>query len=743
MADRKAIVRFEEQGAAKVRDALDRTADDAEKASARSARAAEKIGQALGAALAAGATSAALLIRSAINTADALDDMSVRTGISVEDLSRLQVQAKLTDTDLGTLQKTVGRLSTQQLEFARGNKDVISLFKALGVDAVDTNGNLRDSVDVLRDVADVFSVLPDGPAKTSLAIKLLGKDAQELLPFLSQSGEEIDRLNRLADELGITISGDTAAAASEFNENLDLLGLGVSGLAMQVAEDLLPDLIALVKEFRELITEAGGVEAVAEDVGDGIRLMGNLAQGAVDGVQALTFAAIGLFKTLDGLSRLGPPGWIRSLADGGSAGDSFRDAGVAFDLAALSGQETRDWLFDSAPTPLPGQGTGRRGGAARMAKSEAASRDADRRAAEARIKAYQEEAEAEKAAKEKAAAARRAAAADARAQAAAERELKRIMEEQRAAAADFQTSLEDLRAELGGPVAQAYLDYERQVKVLSELHEKGKVSQEDLTEALALAKEARDKEVAAIEARLTPAEQVLASLREEIELLGMSGLAREKYLARQAMGPDATEEELAESDQLIDQRDALYEVRDAMDAVREAGAGFLEDWLSGAKSFEDAALGALDQLNQRLLQMAAEKLIEQILGSFGSTDSGASGGFGAFMSAIFGGGSAKGNVFSAGARVEAFAAGAVVSGPTLFPMAGGRVGLMGEAGEEGILPLRRGRDGRLGVEMHGGAPVRQGDTYYISVPSGTERRQAQRVGQAVATEQQRTQLRNR
>lgn len=40
--------------------------------------------------------------------------------------------------------------------------------------------------------------------------------------------------------------------------------------------------------------------------------------------------------------------------------------------------------------------------------------------------------------------------------------------------------------------------------------------------------------------------------------------------------------------------------------------------------------------------------------------------------------------------------GGVVSGATMFPLAGG-LGLMGEAGPEAIMPLRRGSDGKLGV----------------------------------------------
>jgi len=56
-------------------------------------------------------------------------------------------------------------------------------------------------------------------------------------------------------------------------------------------------------------------------------------------------------------------------------------------------------------------------------------------------------------------------------------------------------------------------------------------------------------------------------------------------------------------------------------------------------------------------------------------------------------------------HVVPFASGGIVSTPSYFPMSG-NVGLMGEAGSEAILPLRRGADGSLGVaSAGGGGPV--------------------------------------
>ena len=62
---------------------------------------------------------------------------------------------------------------------------------------------------------------------------------------------------------------------------------------------------------------------------------------------------------------------------------------------------------------------------------------------------------------------------------------------------------------------------------------------------------------------------------------------------------------------------------------------------------------------------------------------------------------ANGNVFSSGS-IQPYADGGVVGSPTTFPMSGGRTGLMGEAGPEAIMPLKRGANGKLGVQMEGG-----------------------------------------
>ncbi|MFU0503659.1 phage tail tape measure protein [Pseudaminobacter sp. NGMCC 1.201702] len=147
-------------------------------------------------------------------------------------------------------------------------------------------------------------------------------------------------------------------------------------------------------------------------------------------------------------------------------------------------------------------------------------------------------------------------------------------------------------------------------------------------------------------------------------------------------------------------RGAVDKVSDGMKFARDVVGGFVSDLRAGLKngesfweSFKNAASKAIDKI--------VDKLINNMLDAIFQVGSAAGGGGGGFLGGLFSFlGFANGGVFQGG-RVTPFARGGVVSRPTLFPMANG-AGLMGEAGPEAIMPLRRGPDGRLGVTAANG-----------------------------------------
>jgi len=147
------------------------------------------------------------------------------------------------------------------------------------------------------------------------------------------------------------------------------------------------------------------------------------------------------------------------------------------------------------------------------------------------------------------------------------------------------------------------------------------------------------------------------------------------------------------------------------------------------KALGDAADNALQRIQNRLIDMAAQNLWQAAfpkgLGGGGFSLGNLFGGGEAAVSQGFNGWFAKGAAFPAG-NLSAFS-NSVVTRPTFFPINDGPIrafangaGLMGEAGPEAIMPLRRGPDGRLGVSAAGGGVVFQPQIIVNNAPTGTE-----------------------
>ncbi|MDP2121742.1 MAG: phage tail tape measure protein [Hoeflea sp.] len=147
---------------------------------------------------------------------------------------------------------------------------------------------------------------------------------------------------------------------------------------------------------------------------------------------------------------------------------------------------------------------------------------------------------------------------------------------------------------------------------------------------------------------------------------------------------------------------ALDELRDKADAFGGTLSGALKAATVDGRALDDV----LRTLGTRMVGIALDagmKPLEQLISS---SISGLTGSLGRVLPF------AKGGVPG---RLTAFADGGVVGGPSYFPMAGGEVGLMGEAGAEAILPLSRGPDGRLGVAA-GGSGQAVHVTFNVTTP---------------------------
>lgn len=133
----------------------------------------------------------------------------------------------------------------------------------------------------------------------------------------------------------------------------------------------------------------------------------------------------------------------------------------------------------------------------------------------------------------------------------------------------------------------------------------------------------------------------------------------------------------------------------AMDALNNSTRDFGKTFSStiskaiiSGKSFEDT----VRSIGQRFADLALNQALKPLENIFGNILESAVGSAGAGIGVP---GFANGGLFANQSLIP-FARGGIVSSPTPFSF-GQRLGVMGEAGPEAILPLSRGADGKLGV----------------------------------------------
>ena len=216
--------------------------------------------------------------------------------------------------------------------------------------------------------------------------------------------------------------------------------------------------------------------------------------------------------------------------------------------------------------------------------------------------------------------------------------------------------------------------------------------------------------------------KLIAELEEELRLVNATDEERRAATVSRQAGSAATAEErgkiIALNESLYQEEKARERAKEALEFQKSALSGMISDLRNGA-SVGEAFANVLSNIADRI----QDDLLEAIFNLNGAMGSSGGGLLGKLFGGLFGGGQlsaaqsgkllpglfAKGGAFNGG--VQAFAKGgtfsnSVVDRPTLFPFAKG-TGLMGEAGPEAIMPLKRDASGRLGVSASGagGAPA--------------------------------------
>lgn len=197
--------------------------------------------------------------------------------------------------------------------------------------------------------------------------------------------------------------------------------------------------------------------------------------------------------------------------------------------------------------------------------------------------------------------------------------------------------------------------------------------------------EERKKEEERRKRDLEFAKDNIKDMEHAMLLLGKTADEQERLNLLRDLGTAATtewgEKNLEVLEQLQQQTKVINQQIEVMDTVRSSFSGALKDWVSGTKSFKDAFLGALDSIIDKILGMISDNLIEQLLGGFGTTQTGTKGGgISNFFGMLFGGGGGGGGWgFAGGGNAMAHSVTRVnEKGPELLSVNGKDYLMMGQ-----------------------------------------------------------------
>ena len=299
----------------KVNDAFAKTNSDLQKFG--------KSMQKVGASFAAvgGAITAALgvAVKSLANAADVADDTAKRTGLTVETVQELGYVAKMTGSNLATVEVALRTMQKGLTDSGAESAAFTSALETLGLSLAELRAmNPQAQFDAL---SQAIAGVADPSQRAGLAMTVFGRAGTALLPMLAEGADGIAKLKDEAHKYGYVMSQEVAEAGSNFNDNLDRLKGSLGGLAQQVVAGLLPTLNSLVK------CAADVVAGIKEWINNNPNLVSTLAH---------VVASVGAVLTVFGALVAACGSWI-ALAPAVGAAWTIATGPIGITIMAIAG----------------------------------------------------------------------------------------------------------------------------------------------------------------------------------------------------------------------------------------------------------------------------------------------------------------------------------------------------------------------------------------------------------------------
>ena len=632
------------------------------------------------------------IVKQSIDAGDELFNLQAKTGVAASALIGIGNAAKLADVDVGTLGKGLTKLNVNLVKAAEGNEDLARKFQALGVNVKDANGQVVPADKALKQIADRFADMPDGAQKAAAAVALFGKSGTELIPLLNEGAASMEKFTYKVGE-------DFAARSDLFNDTITELGIKAQGFGLELTDALLPALQSILEVFADLF-----------DTDQDWTALFKVIEGVIRGLAVAIYTVVKAVDIL--IKNIVAAAQAASQAFAGDFGAAFKTitSRVSSGFAEAQGaiKDLNKLAFGSAASPGTGRRTGGRNMALDTSAADTAAAAAARKAASEQERAAQRYNDGLKGAIDLAGDLNKQIRdINLKTQSVGASPVDKILNEFQASLNAIQNEQDDLFKKADEFTNKTGIQFEglrNKIKDLgaAKVKEAAAMREQALIDLLPSLQEYDDKisEVKRGKVELTELEKLNAQVNLlQLDILAATNPALAEHvrlLRERAAALDDTNKKQKEqedsfganfNEKIKDYYKSLINFGAQVgDALVNAFQG-LEDQLTnfvttGKLNFADLANSIIQDIARIAIRQAIiAPLLKGVGGIFGITF-------------------ANGGVFAQNG-IQPFARGGIVDKPTLFPFAKG-TGLMGEAGPEAILPLRRGRDGRLGVDAGGG-----------------------------------------
>lgn len=153
-------------------------------------------------------------------------DLANETNFSVEFLSGLSPLAIAAGKDVDDLSTSLGIF---QKNLVKGGE----AFKILGITS-------KDNEEALKQAARGLNNVKDGAQQTALAMEVFGRSGRAMLAVIKDNNGNLEAAQKFWKKWGLAISAETAAAADDFGDGMDRIGLRLTGIKQQIGQEAIP-----------------------------------------------------------------------------------------------------------------------------------------------------------------------------------------------------------------------------------------------------------------------------------------------------------------------------------------------------------------------------------------------------------------------------------------------------------------------------------------------------------------------